>query len=143
MKITSPAFKHNEMIPPKYTCDGDDINPPLNIDDLPKEAKQLALIVDDPDAPAKTWVHWVVYNMPVNIHIDEDSIPGAQGKNDFGRTNYGGPCPPSGQHRYYFKLYALDTRLKLDEGITKEQLEAAMAGHVVEEAELIGVYKRS
>ncbi|MBD3289687.1 YbhB/YbcL family Raf kinase inhibitor-like protein [candidate division KSB1 bacterium] len=143
MKITSPAFKNNEAIPTKYTCDGEDVNPPLNIDDLPKEAKELAMIMDDPDAPSKTWVHWVVYNMPVNIHIDENSIPGKQGMNDFGKKNYGGPCPPSGEHRYYFKVYALDNRLELEEGITKKELESAMEGHILEQAELVGLYAKS
>lgn len=142
MKISSPAFQHNEKIPKKYTCDGDNINPPLNFDDFPEDTKQLALIVDDPDAPGKTWVHWVVYKMPVILHVDENSVPATQGINDFGSKSYGGPCPPSGQHRYYFKLYALDTKMDLDEGIVKEELLNAMKGHILEVAELIGLYSR-
>jgi len=143
MKITSPAFSNHGMIPKKYTCDGENINPPLNFDDFPEEIKELALIVDDPDAPGKTWVHWVLYNMQVILRIDENSIPATQGMNDFGKKNYGGPCPPSGQHRYYFKLYALDKKLELDEGITKARLEKAMDGHILEQAELVGLYSRS
>lgn len=143
MKIKSPTFKPNEMIPSKYTCDAQDINPPLTIENIPDAAKELVLIVDDPDAPAKTWVHWVVYNMPVQSEIKENSIPGTQGLNDFGKINYGGPCPPSGRHRYVFKAYALDTKLRLDEGMTKEQVEEAMQGHLLDQAELVGVYQKS
>lgn len=142
MKISSPAFQHNEKIPRKYTCDGENINPPLNFDDFPEDTKQLALIVDDPDAPGRIWVHWVVYKMPVILHVDENSVPATQGINDFGSKSYGGPCPPSGQHRYYFKLYALDTKMDLDEGIDKEELLNAMKGHILEVAELIGLYSR-
>ena len=142
MKISSPVFQHNEKIPRKYTCDGENINPPLNFDDFPEDTKQLALIVDDPDAPGRTWVHWVVYKMPVILHVDENSVPATQGINDFGSKSYGGPCPPSGQHRYYFKLYALDTKMDLDEGIDKEELLNAMKGHILEVAELIGLYSR-
>jgi len=142
MKFTSPAFQHNGMIPKKYTCDGDDVNPPLIIEALPSNTKSLALIVDDPDAPAGTWVHWVVFDIPVMSEIEEDSIPGKQGMNDFRKKDYGGPAPPSGTHRYFFKLYALDQELKLKEGITKRQLESAMQGHIIDQAELIGLYKR-
>ena len=143
VKITSPAFKDNEKVPAKYTCDGQDINPPLNIDDLPKDAKELAIIIEDPDAPSKTWTHWLVYNMPVNIHIDENSVPGKQGMNDFGKKKYNGPCPPSGQqHRYYFKVFALDERLELDSGLTKKELETAMEGHILEQAQLVISYRR-
>ena len=111
MKLTSPEFKHNEFIPKKFTCQGQDISPALIIEDVPLEAKALALIVDDPDAPMGTWVHWVVFDIPVTSRINEGQIPGKQGINDFGRKNYGGPCPPSGTHRYFFKLYALDKAL--------------------------------
>ncbi|NIR46912.1 YbhB/YbcL family Raf kinase inhibitor-like protein [candidate division KSB1 bacterium] len=142
MKLTSPAFKHNELIPAKYTCDGEDINPAFDIEDIPDDAKSLALVVDDPDAPAKTWVHWVVYDMPVISHINEGSIPGKQGINDFGKQDYGGPCPPSGTHRYFFKIYVLDQELNLDEGISKEDLEKAMEGHILDKTELIGLYQR-
>lgn len=145
MKISSPAFAHNGGIPAKYTCDGADASPPLIIENVPGSAKSLALIVDDPDAPAGTWVHWVIWNIPAaTAEIGENAYPpGAlQGKSDFGRTGYGGPCPPSGSHRYFFKLYALDTTLELGPATTKKELERAMAGHVVGRAELVGVYKR-
>lgn len=142
MKLTSPAFKNNTMIPKKFTCQGEDISPAFIIEDIPLQAKTLALIVDDPDAPMGTWVHWVVFNIPITPKIDEGAIPGKQGKNDFGRRNYGGPCPPSGTHRYFFKLYALDIELNLQEGISKKELEKAMQGHILEEAELIGLYRK-
>jgi Raf kinase inhibitor-like YbhB/YbcL family protein len=145
LKISSPAFTHNGSIPAKYTCDGSDTNPPLRIENVPGKAKSLALIVDDPDAPAGTWVHWVVWNIPAaTSEIGENSVPpGAmQGKTDFGRNVYGGPCPPSGTHRYFFKLYALDATLDLRPATTKKELEKAMDGHIIERAEMIGVYKR-
>jgi len=142
MKLLCSEFRENEMIPKKYTCDGEDINPPLQISDVPDNARQLALIVDDPDAPSKTWVHWLLYNIPVTDHIDENSNPGTEGLNDFGNKGFGGPCPPSGQHRYYFKLYALDTNLNLEEGLKKEELESVIEGHILEEAHLVGKYSR-
>lgn len=142
MKISSPEFKHNNSIPKKFTCQGEDINPALVIEGLPEGVKSLALIVDDPDAPMGTWVHWVVFDILPCTQIDEDSTPGKQGKNDFGRKDYGGPCPPSGVHRYFFKLYALDKMLNLDVGITKAGLEDAMQGHILASAELIGLYKK-
>jgi Raf kinase inhibitor-like YbhB/YbcL family protein len=142
MKLTSPEFGNNELIPKKFSCQGRDVNPTLVIDDMPKDAKSLALIVDDPDAPGMTWVHWVVYDIPIASEIDENSIPGKQGFNDFGRTNYGGPCPPSGTHRYFFKLYALDSELNLKEGVRKQDLEKAMHGRILDQAELIGLYKK-
>ena len=142
MRLTSPEFENNSHISRKFTGLGDDINPELIIEDIPPEAKSLALILDDPDAPMGTWVHWVVFDIPVVSKINEDSIPGKQGINDFGRKNYGGPCPPSGTHRYYFKTYALDTMLNLEEGISKRDLEKAMEGHIMDKAELIGLYKR-
>ncbi|MGD9015262.1 MAG: YbhB/YbcL family Raf kinase inhibitor-like protein [Candidatus Omnitrophota bacterium] len=143
MKLISPAFEHNQSIPSKYTCQGEDVNPALAIGDIPEGTKSLALIVDDPDAPMGTWVHWVVYDIaPTSRVIDENSIPGTQGINDFRKKEYGGPCPPSGTHRYFFKVYALDTQLNLKEGITKKDLEKAMQAHILENAELIGLYKR-
>lgn len=142
MKITSPAFENNSNIPSKFTCEGQDINPPLIIDNIPDGTKSLALISDDPDAPMKTWVHWVVYDIQPTGIIEEDSIPGRQGINDFGRRDWGGPCPPSGTHRYYFKIYALDKMLGLPEGIDKKALEKAMEGHILDKAELTGLYKR-
>jgi len=142
MKLTSPEFEHKGLIPGKFTCQGDDVNPALIIEGLPGEAKSLALIVDDPDAPMGTWVHWVVYDIPVVAKIEQDSIPGTQGNNSFGRKDYGGPCPPSGTHRYFFKLYALDRQLNPDEEISKEGLEKAMQGHILDKTELIGLYKK-
>lgn len=142
MKLTSPDFENNKMIPRKFTCEGADVNPTLIIEDIPAGAKSLALIVDDPDAPMGTWVHWVVYDIPVVSRIAEDSVPGKQGMNDFHRRDYGGPCPPSGTHRYFFKIYALDKELALGERVDKKALEKAMQGHILDRAELIGLYKR-
>jgi len=142
MKLKSSAFEHNKFIPKKFTCEGADVNPGLIIEDIAEETKSLALIVDDPDAPMGTWVHWVVFDIPPVSMIEENSIPGKQGSNDFGRKNYGGPCPPSGTHRYFFKIYALDKNLNLKEGTTKEELEKAMQGHILDKAELIGLYKK-
>ena len=145
LKLSSTAFKHNESIPSKYTCDGADINPPLMIENVPANAKSLALIVDDPDAPVGTWVHWILWNMsPSTAEIKEDSVPpGAQqGINDFRKSDYGGPCPPSGTHRYFFKVYALDTTLSLGPKTKKADLERTMQGHIVAQGELIGLYKR-
>ncbi len=142
MKITSPEFEHNGFIPKKFTCQGEDINPPLNFQDIPPATKSLVLIVDDPDAVGGMWVHWVVFDIPPTAKIDEDSIPGKQGINDFRRRDYGGPCPPSGTHRYFFKLYALDKELNLKEGASKKELEKAMQGHILDKAELIGLYKK-
>jgi len=142
MKVSSPTFKNEQKIPKKFTCQGEDINPRLDICEIPKDAKSLVLIIDDPDAPAKTFVHWVVYNIPVQKCIKEKSIPGMQGMNHFQKQSYGGPCPPLGIHRYFFKVYALDNLLSLKEGATKEQVEEAMKGHVLEESVLIGLYQK-
>ena len=150
LKITSQAFEEGGMIPKKYTCDGEDISLPLKWDSVPKDTKSLALINDDPDAPMGIWVHWVIFNIPPNVTELPEDVPskevldnGAkQGTTDFGRVGYGGPCPPSGTHRYYFKLYALDTELNLKPGITKQQLLKAMEGHILAEAQLMGKYKR-
>ncbi len=145
LTITSPAFTHNRLIPSKHTCDAADISPPLVIENVPPEAKSLALIMDDPDAPAGIWVHWVVWNIdPRTREIRENSVPSGamQGVNDFRKRNYGGPCPPSGTHRYFFKLYALDTTLNLGPDTTKAALERAMKGHIVQQTELVGLYKR-
>lgn len=143
LKITSSVFEHNQMIPRAYTCQGHDVNPPLFIEGVPADAESLALIMDDPDAPMGTWVHWVVFNIPPETQgIPENSVPGTQGWNDFRKNDYGGPCPPSGTHRYFFKLYALDTMLELEEGGTKRQVEEAMEGHILAQADLIGLYKK-
>jgi Raf kinase inhibitor-like YbhB/YbcL family protein len=141
-RLTSPAFKHNEMIPQKYTCQGEDVNPPLVIENIPERIQSLILIVDDPDAPMGTWDHWLVYDIPPTNKIEEDSIPGAQSKNDFGKLNYGGPCPPWGTHRYYFKLYALDAISLFKEMPTKKDLESAIKEHLIAKTEFIGLYKK-
>ena len=143
MKITSPEFENGKFIPKKFSCQGQGVNPALIIEDVPKQAKSLALIVDDPDAPMGTFVHWVVYDIPVMSKIQENSVPGKQGINTTGRKNYVPPCPPTGAHRYYFKLYALDALLDLNEGMKLDELESAMQGHVLEKAELMGLYKKS
>jgi Raf kinase inhibitor-like YbhB/YbcL family protein len=142
MKISSPEFGHNQSIPSKFTCEGQDINPVLAVDGIPKGSKSLALIVDDPDAPVGIWVHWVVFDIPVINRINENSIPGQQGITSSGGKEFHGPCPPSGTHRYFFKIYALDTILGLNEGISKRELEKAMQGHILDKAELIGLYKK-
>ena len=145
MKLSSPVFENNQSIPAKYTCDGEDINPPLQISEVPEGTKSLVLFVDDPDAPMGTWDHWIVWNINPSVSfIEENSVPegGVQGMNDFGKQPYGGPCPPSGTHRYFFKFYALDNELELDSSSKKEALERAMEGHILDKAELIGLYKR-
>jgi hypothetical protein len=144
MRIYSPEFNDNSMIPIKFTCQGQDINPQLLFEDVPEDAKTLVLIVDDPDAPTGTWVHWVLFNIPTDITgIPEDSIPdnAVQGLNSWPKNNYGGPCPPSGTHRYFFKLYALDVELALDDTATKKDVEQAMQGRVIEKAEYVGLYR--
>lgn len=142
MKIISPEFENNGFIPKQFTCQGGDINPILEIEDIPQEAQSLSLIMDDPDAPMGTWIHWVVFDIPIIKRIEKNTIPGRQGINDFGRNNYGGPCPPSGTHRYFFKIYALDKKLNLKEGIHKKDLERAMQGHILAQAQLVGLYKK-
>ncbi|MBD3289314.1 YbhB/YbcL family Raf kinase inhibitor-like protein [candidate division KSB1 bacterium] len=142
MKLSSPVFKDHEMIPRKYTCEGQDINPPLHIEDLPEDTKELALIVEDPDSKAGTWRHWSVYNIPVTSEIEEDSIPGVQGINDFGKKDYGGPCPEKGKHRYFFKVFALQHTLALKDGLNKGDLKLALKGHILDSAELVGMYEK-
>ena len=144
MKISSPAFAENSKIPKSYTCDGENASPPLTVADVPEGTKSLALIADDPDAPAGTWVHWVVWNIDAGTRqIKAGALPAGavQGVNSFGKSGYGGPCPPSGSHRYFFKLYALDTVLNLDPRATKADLEKGMKGHVVAEARTVGKYR--
>jgi len=150
IKITSSAFEDGGMIPPKYTCDGDDVSPPLQWDAVPEGTKSIALISDDPDAPMGTWVHWVLFGLPPdtrqlpeNVPPDETLPSGAkQGTSDFGRIGYGGPCPPSGTHRYFFKIYSLDTEIDLPPGATKRQLLQTIEGHILAQGQLIGKYKR-
>ncbi len=150
MTVTSSAFIDGGMIPAQYTCDGADISPPLSISGVPEGTKSLALIADDPDAPSKTWVHWVMYNIPPDMTEIPENVPkeesldfGAkQGVNDFGRIGYGGPCPPSGVHRYYFKLYALDTTLEMSGTVTMQKLLGAMSGHILAGGALMGKYQR-
>jgi len=143
LSVKSPVFESNKLIPAKYTCDGEDVNPPLTIEGVPEEAKNLVLIVDDPDAPAGTWNHWLVWNIqPTTRKIEENTVPGTQGITTFGRHAYGGPCPPSGTHRYFFKVYALDTKLDLNADSQKRDVEKAMENHVLAKGELLGLYRR-
>ena len=142
LKISSQAFENNGVIPVKYTCDGDDVNPPLNIEGVPEKVESLVLIVDDPDAPMGTWIHWVVWNVPPTARIEEKSVPGVEGINSFKRHSYGGPCPPFGTHRYFFKVYALDTKLDLSTNSSKKDVERAIEGHVLAKGEIIGLYSR-
>jgi Raf kinase inhibitor-like YbhB/YbcL family protein len=142
LSVTSKDFADGEVIPSRFTCDGRDINPSLNIEGIPPEAKSLVIIVDDPDAPRGTWLHWLVWNIPVTHHIQEGSIPGMQGANDFHRNTYGGPCPPSGTHRYFFRVYALDDVLSEPEGSSRQRIENSMRDHILAYGELVGRYRR-
>ena len=145
MEIKSQAFENHQMIPLKYTCDGENINPPLNIREVPIDSKSLVLIMDDPDAPAGTWVHWTIWNIdPKTKDILENSMPegAVEGLTSFGKSGYGGPCPPSGSHRYYFKLYALDCELNLNPQSDVQKLQDAIDGHILAQAELVGLYRR-
>jgi len=144
MKLTSSAFREGESIPSKFTCDGGNTSPPLEISDVPSGAKSVVLIADDPDAPGGLFTHWLVWNiLPQTNSIAEGSAPrGMQGRNDFGKSGYGAPCPPSGMHRYYFRVFALDRELDLRSGAKRSQLDAAMKGHVIAQGELIGRYAR-
>ena len=145
MKLESSVFENNGNIPSKYTCDGENVNPPLEISEVPENTKSLVLIVDDPDAPMGTWVHWTVWNIsPKTTEISENSVPegAVEGITDFGKPGYGGPCPPSGTHRYFFKLYALDTTLDLGSSAKAKDIEKAMEGHILDKAELVGLYSR-
>ena len=150
MELTSTAFTEGGMIPEKYTCDDMDISPPLAWGNIPEGTKSLALICDDPDAPMGIWVHWVLYNLPPELKELPEAIPvqrilpdgSRQGVTDFRKVGYGGPCPPGGTHRYYFKLYALNIMLELQGDPTKSDLEAAMQGHILGQCQLMGRYKR-
>ncbi|WP_243373648.1 YbhB/YbcL family Raf kinase inhibitor-like protein [Geotalea sp. SG265] len=145
LKITSPAFADNQSIPDRYTCNGANISPPLRFENIPEKAKSLALIVDDPDAPSGIWTHWMVWNMsPRTQELAEKAEPreAIVGKNDFYHNSYGGPCPPSGTHRYFFRLYALDAVLQIAGHATRAQLEKAIQPHILEKAELMGTYSK-
>ncbi|MEM2111536.1 MAG: YbhB/YbcL family Raf kinase inhibitor-like protein [Candidatus Bathyarchaeia archaeon] len=142
LTVMSPVFENNGFIPAKYTCDGDDVNPPLKIEGLPSGTQSLVLIVDDPDAPMGTWDHWIVWNIKPLEKIEENSVPGIEGLNSFNKHSYGGPCPPSGTHRYYFKVYALDTKLNLNPNSRKKDVEKAMEGHILAKGEIVGRYRR-
>jgi len=149
-EVASSAFAQGEPIPVRFTCDGDDISPPLAWGDPPEGTASFALINDDPDAPAGTWVHWVLYNLPADARSLTEAVPSdaelpdgsLHGQNSWRRLGYGGPCPPRSTHRYFFKLYALDTTLDLASGANKEAVLRAMEGHILGQAELMGVYSR-
>lgn len=147
MKLTSPVFNHNSSIPSQYTCDGANISPALEWSDAPANTKSFALIVDDPDAPAKVWVHWILFNIPANVNSLKENIQTGdfiQGATDFdGKQQYGGPCPPSGTHHYHFTLYALDTMLDLPTGTNKNDLLTTMNGHILEQTTLVGTYTKN
>lgn len=148
IELVSSAFSNMKPIPVKYTCDGQDVSPPLKWSGIPQNAKSIVLIVDDPDAPKGTWVHWVLYDIPPGVDSLSENQPrtdtlssGAkQGLTDFKRIGYGGPCPPSGTHRYFFKIYALDTILNLSAGKTKKEIENAIKDHIISQGELVGTY---
>jgi hypothetical protein len=151
LELTSEAFGPQETIPERFTCDGEDISPPLSWSAPPDSTQSFALIMDDPDAPMSTWVHWVLFNIPADKRALSENVPAEEqlsdgslhGKNSWGRSDYGGPCPPSGStHRYVFKLHALDTRLDLEAGATKKQVLDAMDGRVLAYGELVGTYSR-
>lgn len=151
MKISSASFGAGEMIPKKFTCDGPDASPKLSWTEPPAKTQSFALIMDDPDAPAGTWVHWVLFDLPADTRelaegvAKQEQLPNGarQGRNDFGKIGYGGPCPPAGNpHRYFFKLYALDAKVNLKAGATKADVESAMKGHILAHAEVIGKYGR-
>jgi hypothetical protein len=150
LELKSTVFDNGGKIPDKFTCDGPDVSPALEWGSVPEECKTLAIICDDPDAPMGTWVHWVIYNIPAETEGLEEGVPAdeflpngsVQGTNDFRRIGYGGPCPPGGTHRYYFKIYALDSELNLKPGATKAQVLEAMEGHILAQGQLMGRYSR-
>lgn len=150
IQVSSTAFEEGGLIPPQYTCDGADVSPPLSWQSIPEGARSIALIADDPDAPMGTFVHWVLYDLPADVRELQENVPDAktlpngakQGANGFGRIGYGGPCPPGGTHRYFFKIYALDTPTNLSPGQKKAQLLKAMEGHILAQGQIMGKYKR-
>jgi Raf kinase inhibitor-like YbhB/YbcL family protein len=141
MIIYSKKFDMEEMIPQEFTCEGSDVNPELIIEEVPQNTASMVLMVEDPDSKGGNFLHWLVYDMPVVDVIEEDSVPGNEGINDFGRMGWGGPCPSSGIHRYIFRLHALDKKLSLEPGKRREEVERSMAGHILATAEYIGLYK--
>lgn len=144
MQISSPVFNNNNPIPVKYTCDGENVSPPLEFSSIPERAQSLVLVIEDPDAPAKTWIHWLLYNIPAHTtRIEEGIVPeqALEGLNDFQQEAYGGPCPPSGVHHYHFKLYALDTKLDLESGAPLSNVTNEMEGHVLSQSEIVGTYQ--
>jgi Raf kinase inhibitor-like YbhB/YbcL family protein len=139
LTVRSLAFSQGGHIPPQYTCNGENTNPPLEVSGYPEGAKTWAIITEDPDAPSGVFTHWLAWNLPLNEPVSEGYVPGISGRNSFGNIGYGGPCPPSGTHRYFFRAYALDAELSLPEGASKEALQAAMQGHVLAKGELVGL----
>ena len=140
--VSSAAFNEGDIIPSKYTCEGEEINPPLRIENIPDATRTLAIIAEDPDAPRGTFDHWIVWNIPVTPIIEENSIPGISGENGSGKTGYHAPCPPSGSHRYYFYVFALDTSLDLKAGENKQALQKAMQAHILAKGQLMGRYQK-
>ena len=142
LNVVSPAFRNEENIPVRYTCDGEGINPPLEINNIPDGTHTLALIVEDPDAPGRTYDHWIVWNIKPALVIKENSNPGTSGNNSSGKTGYHPPCPPKGMHRYYFHVFALNTQVDLMLGEAKEKLQQAMKGHILAKGTIMGKYER-
>jgi Raf kinase inhibitor-like YbhB/YbcL family protein len=142
LTVKSPAFENNKLIPSRYTCDGEEVSPPLIVEGVPEKTRSLALIMEDPDAPAGLFIHWLVWNIPPTDKIQENSVPGTEGLNTNKKNSYHGPCPPGGTHRYYFKVYALDTHLNLSAFSEKEVLENAIQNHILAHGELVGLYRR-
>lgn len=143
LRVFSPAFNDHDFIPERFTCDGENVNPQINVEELPENAKSLALILEDPDAPIRTWDYWVVWNIPANKVIHENSVPGIEGLNDFQQHHYCGPCPPNNRiHRYNFKIYVLDCKLDLRPSTRKSELEKAMIGHIIGYGKTTGLYRR-
>ena len=141
MKLVSPNFSHKEFIPAKFSCKGNNVNPELIIEDAPENTVSFVLVMDDPDAPGGTWDHWIVWNI-TKTKIEENSVPGIQGVNSWGNNKYGGPCPPSGTHKYSFKIYSLDTKLDIPENSRKIDVEKAMKNHILAKSELIGLFSK-
>ena len=141
LSVESAVFQNNQRIPSKYTCDGEGINPPLMVNDIPPEARSLALIFEDLDVPSGIFTHWLVWNITPKGKIQENSVPGVQGTNSSRRISYASPCPPSGAHHYVFRAHALDAELELEEGASRQELERAMQNHVIAEGNLVGIYR--